>query len=162
MELSRRPGELVFSILLIAFALAAFWQAFDISGFKGLSTPGVFPMLATGAMVAASVINLVSLFRAPPPSTEHGGVAARFVREYVPVRHLAVFAMLVAYVLTMPLLGFVIGSGLFLVAMIQFLWRKNLLFTLLISAVALALVYFVFRTLFQVVLPQGSLFPGLS
>jgi putative tricarboxylic transport membrane protein len=162
MELSRRPGELVFSIILIAFALAAFWQAFDISGFKGLSTPGVFPMLATAAMVVASIFNLVSLFRSPPPSTQHGSVAERFLREYVPPRHLVVFALLAAYVLTMPFLGFLVGSGIFLVAMIQFLWRKNLLVTLLISTVALALVYFVFRTLFQVVLPQGSLFPGLS
>ncbi|UYO00283.1 MAG: tripartite tricarboxylate transporter TctB family protein [Devosia sp.] len=161
MELSRRPGELVFSVVLLAFALAAFWQAYGISGFKGLSTPGVFPMLATGAMVLASLINVVNQGRAPAPSTQTGSVQARFLREYIPARHLIVFAMLAIYVITMPWLGFVVGSGIFLVAMIQFLWRKNLLFTLAISVIALALVYFVFRTLFQVVLPQGSLFPGL-
>lgn len=161
MELARRPGELVFALVLLVFAVTAFWQAYGISGLKGLSTPGVFPMLATGAMALASAINLLSLIKAPPPSSQHGSVANRFFREYLPVRHLVVIAMLLAYVLTMPFMGFVVGSGAFLFAVIQYLWRKNPLFTLAIATLTLSLIYLVFRTMFQVVLPQGSLFPGL-
>jgi putative tricarboxylic transport membrane protein len=162
MELARRPGELVFALVLLVFAVTAFWQAYDISGLNGLSTPGVFPMLATGAMVLASVINLLSQIKAPPSSNQHGSAAHRFLREYLPVRHLVVIGLLLAYVLTMPFLGFVVGSGAFLLAVIQYLWRKNPFFTLAIAALTLALIYLVFRTMFQVVLPQGSLFPGLS
>jgi hypothetical protein len=68
---------------------------------------------------------------------------------------------MIAYLAALPLFGFLAASGLFLFASFQYLWRRNPLVTLLLSAVALAAIYVVFRIVFRVVLPQGSLVGGL-
>lgn len=65
------------------------------------------------------------------------------------------------YVVAMPLLGFVISSGLFLFATFAYLWRKNLLISLILTAGSLAAIHVIFRIVFQVVLPGGSLVRGL-
>ncbi len=54
----RRQGEVMFSLLLAVFSVTAFWQAFAISGFRGLSEPGVFPMLASATMLVSSLLIL--------------------------------------------------------------------------------------------------------
>lgn len=153
---ARRPGETAFALLCTLFGLTAFGQAYGISGFSGLSTPGVFPMLATGAMVLSGLFILAATVRRPAePGT--GSAAARFMREFLPLRHCVMLALMLAYLAALPLIGFVAASALFLFAAFQFLWRRNVLLTALIAAVSLAAIYVVFRIVFQVVLPQGSL-----
>ena len=153
---ARRPGEIVFAILCVLFALLAFWLAHGISGFSGLSTPGVFPMLATAAMVVSGLFILAGTVRRPTEPGS-GSAAARFMREMLPLRHCVMLALMLAYLAVLPLIGFVPASGLFLFAAIQFLWRRSVLVTLILSAVSLSAIYVVFRVVFQVVLPQGSL-----
>ena len=153
---ARRPGEIAFAVLCVVFGLVAFGQAYGISGFGGLSTPGVFPMLATGAMVVSGLFILAGTVRRPAePGTESAG--ARFWREMLPLRHCVMLGLMLAYLAALPLLGFVVASALFLFAAFQYLWRRNVLVTLVLSAVSLAAIYVVFRIVFQVVLPQGSL-----
>ena len=156
----RRPGELVFAVSVLLFSLAAFWQAYEISGFAGLTTPGVFPMLATGTMVLASLFVLADTARRPAEA-EGAAVAKRFVAEILPVRHMVLIGLVLAYLLLLPSLGFIASSALFLLAAFQYLWRRHVLITLLLSAGALAAVYVIFRIVFQVVLPEGSLMRGL-
>lgn len=156
----RRPGELVFAVAVLLFSLAAFWQAYEISGFTGLTTPGVFPMLATGTMVVASLFVLSNTARRP---AETGGaeVARRFFADILPVRHMVLIALVLAYLLLLPVLGFIVSSALFLLAAFQYLWRRHVLITVLLSAGALAAVYVIFRLVFQVVLPEGTWLRGL-
>lgn len=157
---ARRPGELVFALAILLFSLAAFWQAYDISGFDGLTEPGVFPMLATGTMVLASLFILSNT--ACRPAEADGAAARRFFAEILPVRHMVLIGLVLAYLLLLPLLGFIASSALFLLAAFQYLWRRHVLITLLLSAAALAAVYVIFRIVFQVVLPEGSLMRGLG
>jgi putative tricarboxylic transport membrane protein len=49
----RLPGEAGFGILLLAFSLLAFREAFDISGLSSISSAGTFPMAAAAAMAAS-------------------------------------------------------------------------------------------------------------
>jgi putative tricarboxylic transport membrane protein len=157
---ARRPGETAFAILCVLFGLVAFWHAHGISGFGGLSTPGVFPMLATGAMVVSGLFILAGTLRRPAEPGD-GSAAARFMRQFLPLRHCVLLVLMIAYLAALPLFGFLAASGLFLFASFQYLWRRNPLVTLLLSAVALAAIYVVFRIVFRVVLPQGSLVGGL-
>ena len=53
-----RPAELVFAILISVFSVGALWQAYEISGFKSLTSAGVFPMLAAGTMLVSALIIL--------------------------------------------------------------------------------------------------------
>jgi hypothetical protein len=153
----RRPGELTFTILLLLGSLWLFWQAVKISGFSGLHTPGVFPMLASGLMV----ITALSILRDTAKRVSSGGGFFRFVEEITPMRQATMLGFVVLYVVAMPWIGFVLSSGLFLFASISFLWRRSLLLTAGLSASALAIIYLIFRVAFQVVLPRGTLLQGM-
>jgi hypothetical protein len=154
---SRRPGELVFVVLLLLASLWLFWQSVLISGFSGLSTPGVFPMLASGVMVVSALWILRDTARRAPD----GGGINRFLEQVTPLRQVVMLGLVALYVAVMPWLGFVVASGLFLVAAIGFLWRRNIFLTAGLSAVALGVIYLIFRVAFQVVLPRGTLLQGL-
>lgn len=167
---TRRPGELAFICLLALFSAAALWQAYDISGFTGLSQPGVFPMLAAATMLLSCVFILCDTLRSsasaqrasepetgPEPEAESG---IAFWHTIMPVRLMVMLAMVALYLYAMPWLGFVIASGLFLFASFAYLWRKSLLISLVLAAGSLAAVYFLFRIVFEVVLPHGTLVPA--
>ena len=153
----RRPGELVFITILLLLSLWLFWQSVLISGFSGLSTPGVFPMLASGVMI----ISTLSILRETARRAPSGGGVARFLNEVTPLRQAVMLGLVAAYVALMPWLGFILASGLFLFVSISFLWRRSFLLTTAISALALGAIYLVFRIVFQVVLPKGTLLQGL-
>ena len=51
---TKGSGEALFSLILVLFSAAAFWQSYGISGFGGLTTAGMFPMLASATMLAAA------------------------------------------------------------------------------------------------------------
>ncbi|NNE89656.1 MAG: tripartite tricarboxylate transporter TctB family protein [Silicimonas sp.] len=153
----RRPGELVFALLIVVFSVAAFWQSYGISGFSGKTTPGVFPMIASSVMVISGFVILISATRLPAPPKGAPG----FLAEVLTLRHMVVIGLVLAYVLLMPLIGFVASSAVFLFCAFQFLWRKNPLLMLALTGVTLVIIYVVFREVFQVVLPQGTLLRGL-
>ena len=152
----RRPGELVFALLIVVFSVAALWQSYSISGFSCKTTPGVFPMIASGVMVISGVVVLMSATQLPAPPEGAPG----FLAEILTLRHMVVIGLVLAYVLLMPLIGFVASSAVFLFCSFQFLWRKNPLLMLALTGVTLVIIYVVFREVFQVVLPQGILLQG--
>jgi len=148
-ERSRHPGELGFAILLLLLAAIALWQAYEISGFDKLSSPGVFPMLASGVMLvcAVSIVREVAAKRA---SSVH------LMSSVLPRRLLLMAALLFVYVLLMPRLGFLLASGLFLFTSISGLWQRPWWQALGITLISMLAVHLLFRRLFQVVLPQGA------
>jgi len=152
----RRPGEFIFALLLVVFSFAAFWLSYDISGFSKKTAPGVFLMIASGVMVISGLKILISVARLPKQDAESPG----FLSEILTGRHIVVIGLIFGYVLLMPFIGFVASSALFLFCAFQFLWRKNPLLILALTAIALAIIYLVFREVFQVVLPQGTLIQG--
>jgi putative tricarboxylic transport membrane protein len=149
----RRPGELVFAVVLLIFALIVLYLAYRISGFSGPSTAGVFPMLAGLVMIAAAARILLDTLRLPPAGD--GQVVRRFLAEVLPAE-VAIYALiLVGFMLALEPLGFVLASFLFLLISFLYLQRKGILPALLISGGAVGLILLVFRHVFQVVLPEG-------
>ena len=155
----RRPGEAVFALALVVFSVAAFWQSVEISGLEGPSEPGVFPSLASAMMIVASL----SVLR-------HALVSKGACREtdlrskviaIVPPRLAVLTGVVVAYVAAMPFLGFMVSSVFFLFAALWLLWRRGPLRAAILTAVSLGVIWVVFRAIFQVLLPAGSLAPGL-
>jgi hypothetical protein len=155
----RRPGEIVFTIIILAFSATALWQAYRISGLTGLSTPGVFPMLATAAMLGSGFLR--DALRKTASADTAREQLARFVRDVTPLRLVLLVAMILAYMLAMPWLGFTISSALFLFFAFTLLWKRGLLISLLVTALSLAVITGIFRVVFQVVLPQGQWVQGL-
>lgn len=151
---SLRPGERIFALFLVIFAGYAFWESYGISGFRGLTTGGVIPMLASGIMVLTGLVILSDTFR-KPRAAENG--PAGLIAYLFPLR-VVLFTLLVAiYVAVIPSLGFFAASGGLLFVTIWLLWRKGPIPALLISLLSIGAIYVLFRLVFQVVLPIGSL-----
>ena len=158
---SQRPAESLFALVLVVFSVTAFWQAYRISGFSGPSTPGVFPMLAAATMALSALFILRRSAAQRLPAEGSASGPRRFFREVTPARHRVMLGFIFLYVVAMPLLGFIISSGLFLFAAFAYLWRKHALVSLVLTAGSLAAIYAIFRVVFQVVLPNGTLVQGL-
>lgn len=165
---SKGPGEAVFSLVLVLFSAAAFWQSYGISGFGGLTSAGVFPMLASAAMLISASVVLSRAVRSRPSKgdmapAENPGDAPGDVRPgKVFTRDLVIVAALVAgYVAAMPYIGFVPASALFLFAAFSYLWRKGWLVSLAVTVFSVTVIYVVFRLGFQVVLPGGTWLRGV-
>lgn len=141
-------------MLLVVFAAYAFWESSEISGFTGLTTAGVMPMLASGVLVLTGLVILVEALRSPPAadSSTKGLVTYLF-----PLR-VVLFTLLVAlYVAVIPGVGFLPASGALIFIAVWALWRKGPFWSLAISLFSIAVIYLLFRVVFKVVLPMGSL-----
>jgi hypothetical protein len=149
-----RPGERLFALLLVIFAGYAFWESYGISGFGGLTTGGVMPMLASGVMVFTGLSILADTFRKPlaPQNGATGLIAYLF-----PLRVVLFTVLVAAYVAVIPSVGFLTASGGLLFVSIWALWRRGPILALLISLLSIGAIYVLFRVVFQVVLPIGSL-----
>ncbi len=156
-EPENRPGNIVFAIILAGFSAVALWQAYEISGFKGFSEPGVFPMLAAGTMLLSGLF----IVRDAVLSARRTEAPASFFKTVLPLRLIIVVALVALYIALMPWLGFMAASAGFLYVAFVYLWGRGLVVSALLTVVTLACIYFIFRIVFQVVLPKGSLLPGL-
>lgn len=164
MHTSRRrlPGELVFSILLIAFSLFMLWQAYTISQFTSITSAGAFPMfvavvmLLSGLKAASETVKLT-----PAPGAEGESVWQQFVRQVTPGMLVQFVIAIAAYMFSLERAGFVLSSYVFLVVSMWLLGSRKWVLNIWVSALSLAVVYVIFQTIFAVVLPSGTLLQGL-
>lgn len=152
----RLPGELTFMVLAVALSAFMLWTAYGISQFESISSPGVFPMLCAALLLITGLMSLVSTAKARL-QLEGETFFQHFVRKLAPLQLVLFTALIVAYALTLEILGFLLGSYLFLLLSMQVLGSKRIGLNLLVSAVVLAAIFVVFQTAFSVVLPAGSL-----
>lgn len=150
----RLPGELLFSLLMLAGAGVLLHQGHAIAGFRSFSSAGVFPMLAAGAMVLSGIVVVAKTVRMRP---SHAGLPiGAFFRNVAGPRVLFVVIMITAYLFALVPLGFIVSSTLFLAITICGLHRRNYLWMILLSVVSVFVIYLLFRHVFVVVLPQGA------
>lgn len=152
----RLPGELTFMVLAVALSAFMLWAAYGISQFESISSPGVFPMLCAALLLITGLMSLIKTAKARL-QLEGETFFQHFVRKLAPLQLVLFTALIVAYALTLEILGFLLGSYLFLLLSMQVLGSKRIGLNLLVSAVVLAAIFVVFQTAFSVVLPAGSL-----
>ncbi|AMY70945.1 tripartite tricarboxylate transporter TctB family protein [Frigidibacter mobilis] len=145
----RRPGELVFNILMVLGSLFLLWSAYGISEFEALSAPGAVPMVTAATMVICALVILRDTLRRSPVTGE------KLERDILPLPVVVTIAMITAYALLLKPLGFVPTSFLFLTVMIRYLARCSLPRSVLLSVMIVALIYLVFRLVFTVLMPAG-------
>lgn len=148
---ARRPGELVFTLVLIACSLVLLWQAYGISGFSALSSAGAFPMAMSAIMVGSLAVVLAKLLRQSVPDA----LVQRFKTEILPSTVVVFCLVILAYSVALDWLGFIPSSFLFLLTSITFLQGGRFKRAFALSLVSIICVYVVFRLVFQVVLPEG-------
>ncbi len=164
MHLLRRrlPGELVFSMLLIAFSLFLLWQAYAISGFESLTSAGAFPMVAAGVMLISAAFALRDTTKSKIHAGNEGeSLPQQFIRQIAPGMLVLFVIAITVYMVALETVGFILSSYLFLLVSMWILGSRKLFLNIWVSALVLAAVYLIFQTIFSVVLPTGSLFQGL-
>lgn len=149
-----RPGERIFALLLVVFAGYAFWESYEISGFSGLTTGGVMPMLASGVMVVTSLVVLSDTLRRP--SRTDGGIA-NLIAYLFPLRVVLFTLLVILYVAVIPGVGFLAASGGLLFVSVWALWRRGPFWSLAIAVLSVGVIYLLFRVVFSVVLPTGTM-----
>ncbi len=152
----RLPGELTFMALAVAFSAFMLWAAYNISRFESISSPGAFPMLCAALLLVTGLMSLAKTARARL-ELEGDTFFQHFVRKLAPLQLVLFTLLIVAYALTLEIVGFLLGSYLFLLLSMQVLGSQRFGLNLLVSAVVLAAIFVVFQTAFSVVLPAGSL-----
>ena len=90
-------------------------------------------------------------------NTGHGQPPVNPDDDVLPTRVTLMTVLLVLYVMAMPSLGFLLDSGLFLLASFCYLWKRPCWVSLSVSLLSVLAIHLLFRVVFQVVLPRGVL-----
>lgn len=145
----RSAGETGFNAGLLAVSLVLLWQAYDISGFESLSSPGALPMAVAFTMVISSGMILLDSWRHTVPDD------TQFFRDILPPVIIVMMLFITGYAVLLVPLGFLPTSLIFLAGSIFYLRGGGLGYALGVSVLALVLVYVVFRLIFTVLMPSG-------
>ncbi len=148
-EAKRRPGELIFGVVMLLASLTLLWSAYGIAGFEALSSAGAIPMATTFVMAIAAAVIVFQTFRLPLDRSE------TIARDILPGVVLIFAAALVGYGILLKPLGFIPTSVLFLTGAVKLLARRSWGWTLLISCGSLIVIWLIFRIVFSVLMPAG-------
>lgn len=148
-DAARRPGELGFAAFLFVASLVLLYNAYGISGFDKLSSPGSVPMATTLVMAVTAGIVLLRTLRLPRVQGE------TLLRDILPPVAILFAALLVGYAMLLKPLGFLPTSALFLIVAIKVLSRRGWGFTLTVSLGSLVVIWLIFRIVFTVLMPAG-------
>ena len=145
----RRPGELVFAIVLACASLGLLWNAYGIAGFSKLSSPGAIPMATAAVMVVTALIVVLRTARLPVVA----GESVR--RDILPGVVILFVGLLVGYAVLLRPLGFLPTSALFMVIGVKVLSGRGWGFTVGVSLLSLIVIWLIFRIVFSVLMPAG-------
>lgn len=145
-------GERTFCVLLLIFSIAVFYQAYLISGFSSVSSPGAFPLGISVVMLISAARVLYELRGKERQTSSWSEAVKRFSHEHFP-RHIVVFTLLsIAYLAAIQWVSFYASTFVFLMASIVYL-RRKILSALFASTVSVLAIYALFTLAFSVYLP---------
>jgi putative tricarboxylic transport membrane protein len=147
----RPKGEYKMIVLLLIISGALFVNSLASEGiFQGNAAgPGSIPQLASGILLLMLIALAIQLFRRGYREGTFGDLVHHLFDREVVILLLAV----TLYGLVVETIHFVAATFVFLVATMYLLEPKKLWMKLAVSAGTLGLLYLIFATLFQVVLP---------
>jgi hypothetical protein len=145
----RRPGELVFTLAMVAGSLFLLWSAHGISGFEAKSAPGAVPMVTTAIMSLCALLILRETLGKSATTGE------KLERDILPLPVIVTILAILAYALALKPLGFLPTSFLFLTGLIGYLTGGRFLRAAIQALLIVALIYLVFRIVFTVLMPPG-------
>lgn len=150
-ESGKKPGESLFGFALLIFSLFVFYNAYKISGFSSLSSPGSFPLAASAVMcLSACFIIIKNVKTSLLPNMS-------FFKDVLPLSIVTVVALLLVFSLALEHTGFVLAAVVFEFVMLLSFYKRKVSSALLITVVSIVVIYVIFRLVFQVVLPEGIL-----
>jgi len=162
--MTRLNRDSIVAICLLVACGVFIWATFDIrSPDYGVLMPSTWPRVILAALTLLSLIYLVQSIKAGPddvsqaPDREPG--LAGFVAYWR--NPVICFVMFFLYLLTMPVLGMLIGGILFVFMLMTLLggWQpKQLLLHAVIAVVAVGAMWSMFTFALEVMLPEGVIY----
>ncbi len=147
----RPKGEFKMMAVMFVISLALFVDSLRSDGiFQGHSAgPGSIPQLVSGALVLMIIGLAIQFFRKHYQEGTFGDLLHHLFDKEV----IILLVMLVLYALVVETIHFVPATFLFMVGTMYLLEPDKVVLKLIVSAGTLGLLYLIFSTLFQVVLP---------
>lgn len=148
---SRPKGEYKMLLLLFVICGALFYDSLNSEGFfQGISAgPGSIPQLVAGSLVLMIIVLAIQFFK----KNYKEGTFGELIHYLFDRQVVVLLTTLTIYGLIVEEIHFVPATFLFLVSTMYLLEPKQLLLKVGVSAGTLAVLYLIFSTLFQVVLP---------
>lgn len=116
---------------------------------KNVPGPAFFPLAIAACLI---VLSTILLFRKPDASKQSASAAPNNLRQAV------VFALILLYVLLVPVLGFAIATALSLSAIMLHTRQLSVPATLATAAAVSLVLFVVFKLCLGIPLPDGTLF----
>jgi len=150
----RRPGDLYFSVAFLVFSVVLLFslpgQNTWVINTRLFAQPAFWPYAAVGSMVVFAILHLISALVSP-------ALEGRWKEIWFWVRSVEYAGWFMAYVLTVPRLGYLPSTVLFAVVLTYRLGYRSA--KLLVSAAVFGtVVVLIFKTFLQVKVPGGALY----
>lgn len=153
----RRPGDLVFAVAFLIFALFLFWslpsQSPWVEGTRLAGQPALWPTISVVGMVGFGLLHWIGSFSSPR-------IFGRWSEVLIWLRALEYGGWFVGYVLLLPLVGYLPASLLFGLALTYRLGYRSA--QAMLSAALLGLITVIlFRGLLHANVPSGAIYKYL-
>ena len=157
-------GEMFFLWFMVAFCL--FWvieSAILLKAEPGVAGGGAFPFACSVIMLVMSLLAIWetrAYERAFPKTDGFIKKAGEALTWLFPKNVLVTMLYVLIYALILKRVGFILSTFAFLAACMVSVQTKKIWKSILIAAVATALMYVIFQLIFKVRLPELTLFRG--
>ncbi len=153
----RRPGDLVFAVLFLAFALFLMLSLDDqttwVKRTKTVSQPAFWPTVAVWVMLGFGLLHLIGSLVSPR-------ISGRLTEVIFWLRSVEFAGWFMAYVLLVPRLGYLPSTIIFTVSLAFRLGYRR--WQALLSAAGIGvLIVLIFKTFLQVKVPGGQIYEML-
>ncbi len=161
--MERINRDVIIAIILLLICGLFFWSSFDIRlPDYGSLRPSTWPRVIIAALTVLSLIYLVQSLNAPREAAETPAAKPRNVREWLANWRNVIwcFVLFFAYLMSLPILGMLIGGMLFVFLLLCALGSWSLRHLALHAAIAIATVggmWSLFTFGLGVILPPGEI-----
>lgn len=147
-----KRADLAAGLGLVAVAVYVYFEASAMPGARRGLGPGGYPMFVAVGLAILGLALAVQSFIGAAAEKSGGYTAGKFLRFVVFV------ALCLAYAYALRPFGFILSSIAFLIAAVNFFGYKKHWLTVAFSVGTTLVTYAVFRHVFLVLLPTGSIF----
>ena len=164
--MARLNRDAIVAILLLVACGVFFWATFDIRQPNyGVLMPSAWPRVVLGAMTLLSFIYLFQSLRAGPnqPDADQASDREPGLRGFLSYwrNPIICFAMFFAFLITLPVLGMLIGGVSFVFLLMNFLggWApRQVAVHAVVSLITIGLMWSLFTFVLGVMLPTGEIY----
>lgn len=158
-SLTRKQGDLVMGCVLLAFSIFFYIMTYNFSGYEIEKVPfDTGPTFLPRLLLIALAIESVALLIIAAGKKITESEAPKKLDAVFQSRPMIMLAMFLAYIYLTTFFGYIIATLAFMVVAFIILGVRSIWTLLLVPPLITAATYFLFGTVLNIYLPEGSLF----